>query len=539
MKTNRNRYLLLIILSLILISLMIVSVNAAELVSVDSNGVQANGASHEYASLDQSGNIIAFASSASNLVDNDANGVSDIFVRDRQTGVVQRVSVGTGSVEANGASYDPSISYDGRYVVFTSDADNLVANDTNGVSDVFLYDRVADTTVRVSVDDNGNQANGASYEPVISGDGSRIAFTSEASNLVSDDTNGVSDVFICDVAAGTIKIVKNLYNEIGDGASSQPSINENGKYVAFTSKATNFEIFGATGFDGITSNVFSYNFENEHTSLISGDFNSREAGNGSSYEPSISSNGNYIAFTSEATNFAGITDTNNASDVFISDYVTVYMVSVLENGVQGNGASRQPAISGDGLSVAFTSAASNFTSNDNNAADDIYLKNLIDGSIILVSANISGSAGSQASTSPAINYDGSVIAFTSSASDLAANDANGVDDVFAQVPYKADMTIKAGTDASYIGQGIYNNDGTDQTRSQNGIRKKPIMYLFRVYNRGISDDSFIITGTGSSDGWDVKYYIFGTTKDVTNNVTGAGWRPPNLAPGGTTGVYAM
>ena len=156
MYKNCNKYLLVMVLSITIISLMIVSVNAAELVSVDSNGVQANGASHEYASVNQDGNIVAFASSASNLVDNDTNGVSDIFVRNRQTGVVQRVSVGTGSVEANGASYDPSVSGDGRYVVFTSDASNLVQNDTNGVSDVFLYDRVANTTVRISVDNNDN-----------------------------------------------------------------------------------------------------------------------------------------------------------------------------------------------------------------------------------------------------------------------------------------------------------------------------------------------------------------------------------------------
>ena len=141
---------------------------------------------------------MAFVSNSSNLVAGDANGTYDIFVRDRQTGATERVSVSSNGTEANGFSSLPAISADGRYVAFQSSASNLVSGDTNAVDDIFIHDRQSGTTERVSVGAGGVQGNGPSEFPAISADGRCAAFASAATNLVAGDTNGASDVFVRD-----------------------------------------------------------------------------------------------------------------------------------------------------------------------------------------------------------------------------------------------------------------------------------------------------------------------------------------------------
>ena len=143
------------------------------------------------ASISADGRYVAFISDASNLVPGDTNGVTDIFVYDRQTGTIERVSVAADGTQGNGGSCQPSISADGRYVAFSSYASNLVPGDTNGISDVFVYDRQTDTIERVSVAADGTQGNSYSWQPAsISADGRYVAFSSFASNLVPGDTNG-------------------------------------------------------------------------------------------------------------------------------------------------------------------------------------------------------------------------------------------------------------------------------------------------------------------------------------------------------------
>jgi LPXTG-site transpeptidase (sortase) family protein len=139
---------------------------------------------------------VAFESPASNLVSGDTNGDHDIFVHDRQTGMTTRVSVASDGTQANSYSYASSLSADGRYVAFSSDASNLVSGDTNGEFDIFVHDRRTGGTARVSLASDGSQGNGLSYAPSISADGRFVVFGSSASNLVSGDTNGVMDVFL-------------------------------------------------------------------------------------------------------------------------------------------------------------------------------------------------------------------------------------------------------------------------------------------------------------------------------------------------------
>jgi hypothetical protein len=168
-------------------------------VSVDSVGNEANSWS-DLEAINGDGRYVAFLSEASNLVPDDTNNVWDIFVHDRQTGVTERVSVDSAGFEGNGDSLSPSISSDARYVSFSSSASNLVPGDTNGVEDIFVHDRQTGITDRLSVDGAGNEGNshsGGSWVGVgFSGDARYVAFESWASNLVAGDTNGYIDIFI-------------------------------------------------------------------------------------------------------------------------------------------------------------------------------------------------------------------------------------------------------------------------------------------------------------------------------------------------------
>jgi len=166
-------------------------------VSVGPAGQQANADSRDPA-ISAGGRFVAFYSDASNLVAGDTNGTGDVFVRDRRAQLTRRVSVGPGGQQANGLSDDVAISAGGRFVAFQSGASNLVAGDTNGTGDVFVRDRVAQVTRRVSVGPGGRQGNSSSSSPAISADGRFVAFLSRASNLVAGDTNNAWDVFVRD-----------------------------------------------------------------------------------------------------------------------------------------------------------------------------------------------------------------------------------------------------------------------------------------------------------------------------------------------------
>jgi Tol biopolymer transport system component len=180
--------------------------NLTEQVSRSSAGVQGN-ANSTVPAISADGRFVAFPSAANNLVSNDLNGVVDIFVRDRQTGTTEIVSVSTGGDRANTNGGDepqpPSISADGRYVVFEHAASNLVTGDTNGTYDIFVRDRQLGTTQRISLSSAGVEGNGSSRWASIYPGGRFVAFASEASNLVTGDTNGVADIFLHDLTTGT------------------------------------------------------------------------------------------------------------------------------------------------------------------------------------------------------------------------------------------------------------------------------------------------------------------------------------------------
>ncbi len=216
-------------------------------VSVASDGTEGNGFAQRSflpwagpPDLSVDGRYVAFWSDADNLVSGDTNQLDDVFVHDRQTGQTSRVSVASGGSQANGRSGWPAISADGRYVAFTSEADDLVDDDTNETWDIFVHDRQTEETRRISVDSDGIESDGPSDYPAISADGRYIAFSSEASNLVISDTNQIWDVFLHDQERGqTERLSISFDSSEGDAASFSPAISGDGRYVAFWSNAGN------------------------------------------------------------------------------------------------------------------------------------------------------------------------------------------------------------------------------------------------------------------------------------------------------------
>jgi len=248
---------------------------------------------------------VAFLSGASNLVPGDTNQLEDIFVRDRLAGVTRRVSVSTSGAQANDYSHVVNISGSGRYITFVTSASNLVSGDTNGESDVFVHDLRAGTTSRVNVSTSGAQANSPTYDAAISGDGRYITFGSRASNLSPADTNGVSDVFVRDLRTGTTSRVdtSGRGGPISAGISD-PAISADGRHIAFRS---------STG--DSTDEVFVHDRRAGITRRVTVADDGGQA-NGSNYQLAVSADGRSVSFSSNASNLVP-DDTNNTWDVFV------------------------------------------------------------------------------------------------------------------------------------------------------------------------------------------------------------------------------
>jgi Tol biopolymer transport system component len=390
-----------------------------QLVSVASSGAHANSYSN-YSSISADGRFVAFASPASNLVPGDTNGTWDVFVHDRQLGTTERVSVATGGAEGNGDSLVPSISADGRFVAFESQASNLVAGDTNGAPDIFVRDRQSGTTERVSVATGGAEGSDGSYNPSISPDGRFVAFESDASNLVPGDTNNLPDVFVRDRQSGTTERVSVTTSgaEV-NGPSLSASISAEGRFVAFESFASNLVAGDTNG----AWDIFVHDRQSGTTERVSVGTGGTQ-GNGDSYYPTISADGHFLAFTSEASNLvAG--DTNVSFDEFVHDRQTgtTERVSVATGGAQGNGNSggyypASVSISADGRFVAFASDASNLVAGDTNGLGDILVRDRQRGTTERVSVGSGEAQANWFSNLPSISADGRYVSFSSGATNL-------------------------------------------------------------------------------------------------------------------------
>lgn len=372
------------------------------------------------------GQFVAFDSCATNAVAGDTNGVNDVFVLDRNTGAVTRVSVATGGGQADAPSYSAAISPNGRYVAFLSSAANLVAGADN--VQVYRHDRDTATTVAVSRANGGGALGNAdaSGRPSVS-DSGLVAFTSDASNLVAD-SNGVADVF---VGNGTTTARVSLSSTGGQlaSASGSPSISANDRLVAFTTAAA------ATPSDANPVNdVFVRDRTAGATVLVSRTPGGL-AGNGSSFEPVVSPSGAYIVFTSLATDIDGTFDA--VLDVFRAGLdvgggiVAVSNVSRFSVGAQtATGASTQGSVSSAGL-VVFASNEPSLVAGDTNGDTDVF-ETAAPGFYQRLSVTAAGLTETYSGTSsrPQPSFMGDTVAFLSSATNLVPGDVNGTVDVF-------------------------------------------------------------------------------------------------------------
>lgn len=437
----------------LLIGVSLVHAGETSRVSIDVASGDANGPSAAV-DVSQDGRYVVFQSTATDLVVPPTNGASQIFRRDLMTNTTILVSVDGLGLQGNADSSEPAISADGNLVVFTSNASNLIGSDGNGVSDVFLRDITGLTTIRVSVDTAGSQANGDSSEPAISADGTIVSFTSAATDLVgAADTNLRSDIFVRDLQALTTTRVS-----VGPGGiqgarnSFQSALSSDGQLVAFASESDNFFEIDEDWVD-----IFVRDRLANTTEMISVD----PKGLGSdapSFGPAISADGRYVAFQSFTTILVP-GDKNALGDVLVRDrdLDLTTRVSVDSTGAEGEGAfpgiDAAPSISDDGRFIVFHSSFINLVDDDTNTCgicftpgccEDVFVHDQLTGRTERASIDSTGAQASGASRFPAIAGDGALIAFESDASDLTIGDGNGLRDTFGRTPVCGDDILDRG-----------------------------------------------------------------------------------------------
>lgn len=338
------------------------------LVSDAPDGSPGNGSSRS-ADISSDGRYVAFTSAARNLVLSDTNNVDDVFVRDVVAGTTVRVSRAFDGSEADDDSSDVAISASGRYVAFESEATNLVPGFHPG-RNVYVHDLLLNQTTLVSVATDGTPANGASYTPAISGDGRYVVFGSDATNLVPGDTNGLPDVYLHDLQTGeTTRLSSAPNGSAGNSRSDNPAISDDGHFAAFSTGATDL-------IPNDTNNAWDIvlvDLQSGDIELISMSSAGVQGNSGSSL-PHLSANGRYVAFQSGATNLVS-DDINTNSSIFVRDRTSMetLFVSPASDGGASNLAATVPRISADGRFVGFESPASNFVRGDTNNRNDVFV----------------------------------------------------------------------------------------------------------------------------------------------------------------------
>ncbi|MEI6746337.1 MAG: hypothetical protein WCL34_10270 [Methylococcaceae bacterium] len=427
-------------------------------ISTTKTNTAGNGESQQPA-LDKTGQFVAFASDAINL-STDTSGLSAIYLKDTQTGDLKAISNDKYGIAANTASLNPTISGDGRYVIFEStavvstdfngsisfpsfsDFDSSSQSNKGGVNNLFLKNtQTSDLTLVTPSFGDDNSTNSQ-----ITQDGRYVVFESAASNFVSNDTNGAYDIYVEDLQSKTLKLVSSdALGTEGNRASVQPSLSADGSKVAFASDADNF-----LGFNNVTMNlnatpwlptasvpakninvsvpidnnanrdVFVKNINTNAIQLVSTNYKGGAA-NGVSDEPSLSADGAKVVFRSFATNLlANLIDAkrDGSSYIYLKDLNTntLTQVDLLNDGTLPNGSSLNPVISPDGKYVAFISDATNLVSNDNNGVSDVFVKNFSTGELKQISDSSTGTG------------DVTSIAFSGDSSTLAFSRLSGLDD---------------------------------------------------------------------------------------------------------------
>ena len=403
-------------------------------VSLSTEGVQMNGYAGR-ATVTPDGRYVAFDTYSSNLVPGDTNDTWDVFVRDRRTGTTESISVARDGTQGNGLSWCSAISADGRFVTFVSLATNLIVGDTNARCDVFVRDRQNGTTERVSLSSTAEQGNGDCHEAQASSDARFVVFASNASNLAPDDTNSVVDIFVRDRETGRTERVSTDSN----GAQAAPSffeaygcaISNDGRYVAFVSDAQNLvsgdtnwapDVFVKDRSTGVTERVSvsssgtqqSYDFLDVFGSCV------------------ISDDGRYVGFNTPAGDLV-TGDNNDWFDGFVHDRQTgiTERVTVDSDGLENANGGWLTGLSADARFVSFSSWSDLVpVPGSPNVHADAFVRDRRLGSTERVSVSSSGVPANLDSGPTAISLDGRFVVVTSKADNLVPGDTNVVRDVF-------------------------------------------------------------------------------------------------------------
>jgi Tol biopolymer transport system component len=395
-------------------------------ISVSSSGAQATNNSFR-PSLSADGRYVVFDSTAPNLVAGDTNAAADVFVRDRLLGTTARVSLDSSGAQGNGYSYGAELSADARFVVFLSTASNLVPGDTNGTSDAFVRDLVNGLTTRVSVSSSGVQGNDYSSPVFLSGDGRYVGFYSQATNLVAGDTNGQADAFVHDRQTGqTTRVSVSTSGAQANAFCTGCGVSADGRYAVFFSAANTLVSGDTNGGD----DVFVRDLVAGTTARISVD-SSGAQGNGNSGGFLLTPDARYVLFSSSASNLVP-GDTNGVGDVFVRDMLSgsTTRVSLDSLGQQVDDSSGLSALSDDGRFVVFLSTGPGFVPGDTNGVLDVFVRDRGTGQTSRASVGSTGAQGNSYSYGGRVSADGRLIAFESGASNLVSGDTAGFDDIF-------------------------------------------------------------------------------------------------------------
>ena len=511
------------------------------LISVNSSGSDGGNSSSRQPAISGDGTHVAFESFATDLIAGvtDTNNAGDVFVR--TVGGITRLASINSSHTATGKSQSdsPVLSADGKVVAFHSFASDLVSGDTNTFADIYVFDETANATTLVSVNGSGTVGNAASDELSMSSDGNLIAFQSNANNLVSPFSGFTSNIFLRNRTAGTTTLVS--VNAAGTSGgnfdSTLPEISGNGQVVVFESSATNL----VTGISGVTgnNNIYARNLAAGTTVLVSINPAGTAGANQSTFTADVSADGRVVAFHSFASNLtAG--DVNHTNDVFARNLVanngqaanTTEAVSARAAGLfTGDRGARQPAVSFSGQFVAFTSEAIGLTTDDTNHVNEVFLRDVVAGTTVLVSVNSAGVASSEPSEQPSISSDGNRIAFRSFA-DLAAPATNSSDDIY--------VRDRAAGTTTLVSINAAGNNGGDAGSDAPVISGNGQVVAFR------SSATNLVTGISGLDGSILNIYarnlVTGETNLLSVNAAGnasgnSSSNAPRLSADGKTATF--
>jgi len=408
----------------------ILTFGSPALVSTKANGVAGNGSSF-HPNFSPDGKHLLFWSNSTNFVSGLTNGNQQLYIKDLTTGVVALVSADVNGVEGNDVSINVNnscqvlmFSPDGTKVVFESASVTLVPGGTNGNQQIFIKDLTTGAVTLVSADAKGIQGNGNSLAFTFSPDGTKVAFDSSSSNLLPGGTH-TQDIFVKDLATGAITLVSADANGIeGNNVSSGPVFSPDSTEIAFASSSNNF----VPGVANVNSEIYVKNLVTGAITLVSADANG-VAGNGSSSLPQFSPDGAKVAFASGSGNLIP-GGTNGSEQVYLKDLTSgaVTLVSADVNGVPANSDNSQlPVFTPDGTKIAFESAAGNLVAGGS-AGEQVFLKDLTTGAVVIVSTDASGVPGNNGSSDPNFSHDQAKMAFQSTASSLGV--PNGTTQIF-------------------------------------------------------------------------------------------------------------